>query len=108
MPAASPDEPLGPGIYRVGKGVSAPAVRNSVDPQYTNEARRKKIQGVCLIKLIVDAQGKPQNAQVVRPLGYGLDERAIAAVNKFKFKPAMKEGVPVPVMITVEVNFRLY
>jgi TonB family protein len=59
-----------------------------------------------LIKLIVDAQGKPQNAQVVRPLGYGLDERAIAAVNKFK--PAMKEGVPVPVMITVEVNFRLY
>jgi TonB family protein len=107
-PAVSPDEPLGPGIYRVGKGVSAPAVRNSVDPQYTNEARRKKIQGVCLIKLIVDVQGKPQNAQVVRPLGYGLDERAIAAVNKFKFKPAMKEGVPVPVMITVEVNFRLY
>jgi TonB family protein len=96
-------------LYRVGRGVSAPVALNSVEAAYTDEAKRKKIQGVCLIRVIVDSQGKPQNALVIRPLGYGLDEMAIEAVHKYRFKPAMKEGgVPVPVMITVEVNFRLY
>jgi outer membrane biosynthesis protein TonB len=51
----------------------------------------------------------PQHPRVVRGIGYGLDEQALKAVMKYRFKPAMKEGsVPVPVMITVEVNFRLY
>jgi TonB family protein len=59
--------------------------------------------------LIVDAQGNPQNVHIVRTLGMGLDEKALEAVRKYKFKPAMKDGkIPVPVPITVEVNFRLY
>jgi len=74
-----------------------------------DEARRAKYQGICLISLIVDAQGNPQNPRVVQALGMGLDEKALEAVRKYKFKPAMKDGkTPVPVMITVLVNFHLY
>ncbi|HEY1903827.1 MAG TPA: energy transducer TonB [Terracidiphilus sp.] len=99
----------GGGLFRVGGGVSAPVPLNSVEAEFSDEARRAKYQGVCLISLIVDAQGNPQNPRVVRALGMGLDEKALEAVRKYKFKPAMKDGhIPVPVMITVEVNFRLY
>jgi len=99
----------GGGLYHVGGGVSAPVPLNSVEEEFSDEARRAKYQGVCLISLIVDAQGNPQNPRVVRALGMGLDEKALEAVRKYKFKPAYKQGVgPVPVMITVEVNFRLY
>lgn len=99
----------GGGLERIGGGVSAPVALNSVEAEFSDEARRAKYQGVCLISLIVDAQGNPQNPRVVRALGMGLDEKAIEAVKKYKFKPAYKQGKgPVPVMITVEVNFRLY
>jgi len=99
----------GGGIERIGGGVSAPVALNQVEAEFSDEARRAKYQGVCLISLIVDAQGNPQNPRVVRALGMGLDEKALEAVRKYKFKPAMRDGkTPVPVMITVEVNFRLY
>jgi TonB family protein len=99
----------GGGLYHVGGGVSAPVPLNQVEAEFSDEARRAKYQGVCLISLIVDAQGNPQNPRVVRALGMGLDEKALDAVRKYKFKPAFKQGQgPVPVMITVEVNFRLY
>jgi TonB family protein len=98
-----------PGLERTGKnGVSAPVALNSVDAGYSEEARRERIMGTCVISMIVDTQGRPQNPRVVRALGYGLDQKALEAVRKYRFKPAMKAGVPVPVMITVEVNFRLY
>ena len=99
---------IGGGLYRIGGGVSAPVALNSVEAEFSDEARRAKYQGVCLISLIVDAHGDPVNPRVVRTLGMGLDEKALEAVRKYKFKPAMKDGKPVPVMITVEVNFRLY
>jgi len=99
----------GGGLYHIGGSVSGPVPLNSVEAEFSDEARRAKYQGVCLISLIVDAQGNPQNPRVVRALGMGLDEKALEAVRKYKFKPAMKDGkTPVPVMITVEVNFRLY
>ena len=99
----------GGGLYRIGGGVSAPVAIFTPEAEFSDEARRAKYQGVCLISLIVDAQGNPQNPRVIRPLGMGLDEKALEAVRKYKFKPAMKDGhIPVPVMITVEVNFRLY
>jgi TonB family protein len=81
---------------------------NQVEAEFSDEARRAKYQGVCLIQLIVDVHGDPLNPRVQRALGMGLDEKAMEAVRKYKFKPAMKDGKPVPVMITVEVNFRLY
>ena len=99
----------GGGLYRIGGGISAPVPIVSPEAEFSDEARRAKYQGVCLVSLIVDAQGNPQNPRVIRALGMGLDEKALEAVRKYKFKPAMKDGkYPVPVMITIEVNFRLY
>jgi TonB family protein len=98
----------GGGVYRIGGGVSAPVPIFTPEAEFSDEARRAKYQGVVLITLIVDAQGNPQNPRVSRPLGMGLDEKALEAVRKYKFKPAMKEGKPVPVMMSIEVNFRLY
>jgi TonB family protein len=97
------------GLSKVGGNVTPPAITHFVDPQFSDEARVAKFQGICLISLIVDANGFPQNPRVVKPLGKGLDAEAIQAVKQFRFKPAMKDGkTPVPVQITVEVNFRLY
>ena len=99
----------GNGVYHVGGGVSAPIPLNDVQAEFSDEARRAKYQGVCLIQMIVDAHGMPQDPHVIRALGMGLDQKALEAVRKYRFKPAMKDGkIPVPVMITVEVNFRLY
>lgn len=99
----------GGGLYHIGGGVSAPVAIFTPEAEFSDEARRAKYQGVCLISLIVDAQGNPQNPRIIRALGMGLDEKALEAVRKYKFKPAMKDGrTPVPVMITIEVNFRLY
>ncbi len=100
---------VGGGLYHIGGGVAAPVLLHQVDPEFSDEARRAKYQGICLISIIVDTNGNPQNPRVIRPLGMGLDEKALEAVKQFRFKPAMKDGkTPVPVMITVEVNFRLY
>lgn len=100
---------FGGGLERVGGRVSAPVPVNTVEAEFSDEARRAKYQGLVLVALIVDAQGNPQNVHVVRPLGMGLDEKAIEAVRKYRFKPAMRDGkTPVAVAIQVEVNFRLY
>jgi TonB family protein len=99
----------GGGLYQVGGRVSAPEVIHSVEAEFSDEARRAKYQGICMISLIVDAQGNPQDIHVVQQLGMGLDEKAIEAIRQYKFRPAMKDGkTPVPVMIQIEVDFRLY
>ena len=84
-------------------------VIHSVEAEFSDEARRTKYQASCEVSLIVDAQGNPQNIRVVQAAGMGLDEKAIEAIRQYKFKPAMKDGrTPVPVQITILVNFRLY
>jgi protein TonB len=97
-----------PGLEHVGNGVSAPVPLNHVEAEFSDEARREHIEGVCLVTLVVNTLGRPQNPRIVRAAGYGLDQKALEAMRKYHFKPAMKAGVPVPVMITVEVNFRFY
>ena len=98
----------GGGLYHVGGGVSAPQLIFAPDPEFSDEARRAKYQGVCVVSLIVDAQGNPQRVQVVRHLGMGLDEKAVEAVKQYRFKPATLQGKPVPVEVNIEVNFRIY
>jgi periplasmic protein TonB len=99
---------IGGGVYHVGGGVSAPEGIDTPDPQYTEEARRAKLQGTCILYLIVDAQGKPRDVRVIRGLGMGLDAQALEAVKQWRFKPSMKDGRPVDVQISVEVAFHLY
>ncbi|HVP55118.1 MAG TPA: energy transducer TonB [Candidatus Eisenbacteria bacterium] len=98
----------GGGAFRVGNGVSAPRALETPDPEYSEEARKAKYQGTVVLWLIVGPDGKPRDIRVSRPLGMGLDQKAIEAVNKWRFEPAMKDGRPVAVQINVEVNFRLY
>lgn len=98
----------GGGVFRVGGGVSAPRAIYSPDPEYSEEARKAKYQGVCVLWLVVGADGRPQQVRVTRSLGLGLDEKAIEAVKTWKFEPAQKDGHPVSVQINVEVSFRLY
>ncbi len=100
----------GNGILRARQaGVSAPVLVYAPMSEFSDEARRNKYQGVCMISVIVDAQGIPRNPVVVRPLGEGLDEKALEAIPHYKFKPGMKNGrLPVATRVVVEVNFRLF
>ena len=98
---------VGGGFFHVGGGVSAPRVIFQPDPEYSEEARKAKQQGEVLISLVVDEHGKPIKVKVIRPLGMGLDEKAMEAVSRWTFKPGMKDGKPVPVMAQVAVSFRL-
>jgi len=95
------------GAYKIGNGVSAPAVLIKVEPGYSEEARQAKVQGTVLLSLVVDETGNPRDIRVVRPLGLGLDEKAVEAVAKWRFRPGLKDNQPVPVAAYVEVNFRL-
>ena len=97
----------GGGAYRPGGGVTNPVALYKPEPQYSEEARKAKWQGAVLLSLVVDENGKPIQIKVIRPLGLGLDEKAIEAVSQWKFKPGMKDGKPVPVQAQIEVTFRL-
>ncbi len=99
---------IGGGVYKVGGGITAPKPVDTPDPEYTEEARRAKIQGTCILWLIVDAEGRPRDIRVVRGLGYGLDAKALETVKQWRFEPARKDGQPVNVQVSVEVGFRLY
>jgi len=98
---------IGGGVYRVGGGVTAPSLIFKVEPEYSEEARKAKYQGTVLLYVEVDPSGRAQNIRVARSLGLGLDEKAIEAVRRWKFKPGYKDGRPVTVAATIEVNFRL-
>jgi len=98
---------MGGGVYKIGGGVSSPSLIYKVEPEYSEEARKAKFQGTVLLYVEVDEQGKPRNIRVIRPLGLGLDQKAIEAVEKWKFSPGKKDGKPVAVQAQIEVNFRL-
>jgi TonB family protein len=110
-PSASTDsgkEATNSEVFEVGRGVTAPRAIYLPSPAYSEKARKKKVQGTCILLLVVDADGKPRDISVVRGLGLGLDEQAIKAVQQWRFEPARKDGQPVAVRFKVEVSFRLY
>jgi TonB family protein len=86
---------------------SQPSVLRKIDPQYSEEARQAKVTGTVLLELLVDTDGRAKDIKVTKKLGFGLDEKAIEAVQKWQFTPATKVGRPVAVYATVEVNFQL-
>jgi TonB family protein len=101
----APDGPSG--AYRVGGGVTAPVVVGKKDPEYTEEARAAKYQGTVLLSVEIGPDGLAHNIRIARSLGLGLDEKAIEAVSQWNFRPGTKDGQPVTVAATIEVNFRL-
>lgn len=99
---------FGGGAYSVGGNVTAPIPIYKPEPPYSEEARKAKYQGTVVIYIVVDTQGNVTDARVVKPLGLGLDEKALDTVRTWKFKPGMRNGVPVAVRVMVEVSFRLF
>jgi TonB family protein len=97
----------GGGVYQIGGEVSQPVPIYKPEPEYSEEARKAKYSGTVLLSIVVDEKGNTRDIHVVRPLGLGLDEKAIEAVSHWRFRPAMRHGHPVAVQAQVEVNFRL-
>jgi TonB family protein len=95
-------------VYRVGGAVSSPQLIYSPDPEYSEEARKAKLDGTCVLWLIVGKDGLPRDIKVARSLGHGLDEKAVEAVRQWRFEPARKDGKPVAAQINVLVTFRLF
>jgi TonB family protein len=87
--------------------IAAPHILSKVEPKYSEEARKNKLQGSILMSVIVDATGAPTQIAVLRPLGMGLDEQAVEAVSQWKFAPGTKNGTPVAVFSQIEVTFNL-
>lgn len=97
-------------VYKVGHGVSAPVPLNTVEAKFPKAVRNdKKVPGgTVVVRLIVDAEGMPQDARVVHSYRPDFDAEAVKAAKKYRFKPAMREGKPVAVAISIEVNFKRY
>ncbi len=95
------------GVRTIGGGVTAPRLIAKIEPEYSEEARKAKYQGTVTLRVIVDERGAVRHVEVSRPLGLGLDEKAIDAVRKWRFQPGQQNGKAVPVWAVVEVNFRL-
>ena len=95
-------------VYDVGGDVTAPIPIYHPNPSYSDEARRAKYSGVVQLAIVVDSDGDVTDAKVEKPVGYGLDQRSIETVKTWKFKPATRNGTPVPVRLLTEVTFRLY
>ncbi|MGB8012901.1 MAG: energy transducer TonB [Terriglobales bacterium] len=103
-----PDKGAPPCTDRPERNVTPPHAIFMPDPEYSEKARKKKIQGVITLSLTVAADGTTRDIKIQKGLGYGLDEKAVEAVSRWKFKPALKDGEPIDKEIAVEVNFRLY
>ena len=100
---------FGGGAYRPGSGITLPTVVREVKPAYTADAMRAKVQGSVWLECIVMPDGSVGDVKVTRSLDpiFGLDQEAIKAAKQWRFRPGMRQGAPVPVIITIELTFTL-
>jgi TonB family protein len=105
--AMGPKEAILASAVRMGPGMKPPTLLYKLEPEYSEEARAAKLAGTVLLKIVVDIDGKAKDIEVVNGIGLGLDEQAVLAIQQWKFKPAEKDGLPLPVMAQIEVNFKL-
>jgi len=110
-PDTPSDKTSGPSqetVYKVGKdGVTAPRATYSPAPEFSEQARQAKYQGVVTLRATVLANGRVANVRVQSAAGMGLDEKAMEAVRRWRFKPATKDGKPVAVEVAVQASFTL-
>lgn len=95
-------------VLRPGSGVVSPRLLSSLDPASNDYAQKANIAGMTLLSTIVGASGEPSQVTIVRPIGFGLDEEAVKAVERARFRPGLRDGQPVPVAVNLEVTFRIY
>jgi TonB family protein len=106
LSGARAQSPAPDGAYTVGNGVSSPKVLTSVPPGMPDLAMKLRAAGDALLSFVVQADRTIRDIQVVRSVGYGMDEEAVRTVKKWRFAPGAKDGVPVDVRIRAEVDFR--
>jgi TonB family protein len=118
--AAIAPNPDAKGIYHMGDGVTAPKLIYSVEPEFSEQERKRKISADIEVKIIIEADGHPRDIQVVRSTGrpdktqkdrdalHSLEAKAVEAVHGYRFEPATLRGKPVPCWMTVEVNFQIF
>ena len=97
----------GGGPYRAGSGIEAPILLKEVKPDYSEEARRRGLEGEVVMEIVVRRDGTVGDVRVLQGLGFGLDERAISAVRRWRFTAATRRGAPVDVLVEVAMEFRL-
>ena len=97
----------GGGPYRAGSGITAPELLREVRPEYTEDARRRNLEGDVLLEIVVRNDGSVGDVRVIKGLGGGLERRAIEAVRQWRFSPARRYGTPVDVIVEVAVEFKL-
>jgi protein TonB len=107
IPEGPPPSPEPEGPIQVGGDVVAPVKISAPSPQYTEIARKARLQGVVIVQAIIDKQGNVTNVKILKGLGMGLDQAAVDAIKKWEFKPATLNGKPVAVYYNLTVNFRL-
>jgi len=95
-------------IYGPKGNTTPPKPIHTPNPEYTKEARQAHYEGVLVLQLVVATDGTTKDIKATRPLQYGLTEKGIDAVKKWRFKPATKDGQPVSLQITVQVDFHIY
>jgi protein TonB len=95
-------------VYELGNGVTAPKPVYTPDPEYSERARKKKINGTVVVAMIVTPEGRVRDVKIAKSLDEGLNKQALAAVRTWKFEPATKDGKPVAVHLNVDVSFRVY
>jgi TonB family protein len=97
---------IGGGVYRPGGSVTPPRVVVQVSPKYTDDALFRRIQGTVEMELVVTKDGRPADIRIIRSLDPGgLDQLAIAAVERWRFEPGRLAGAPVNVLVTVMLDF---
>jgi TonB family protein len=97
----------GGGPYRPGSGVTAPAILHEVKPDYTEEGRRRNLEGDVVLEIVVRSDGTVGNIKLLQGLGAGLDQRATEAVRQWRFSAARRYGTPVDVIVEVAMEFKL-
>ena len=115
VPANAPDQEFSttgaqhePAFYPGKNGVSFPQCIHCPDPPYTEQARRAGLEGAVELQVVVGADGRASNIVIVKGIDKGLTERAVSAVETWKFKPATgPDGDPVAVTVPIEITFRL-
>jgi protein TonB len=98
---------IGGGPYRPGAGITPPSIQREVKPIYTEEGRRRGVEGDVVMEVVVRSDGTIGNIRLLRGLGSGLDQRASEAVKQWRFNPARRFGEPVDVLVEIAVEFRL-
>ncbi len=100
---------LSEGVYRMGHAITPPSLLQKVEPEYSEEARIAKVTGTVVVDAEIGTDGVARNIHIKRGIGMGLDEKAIEAVQQWRFRPGTRinDGEPIPVLVTIEINFRL-